>query len=252
MNRFIIPSTIMFLIIGAIILSISIILPSIYAEESYKGKGITITISKSCLMNGDKCLTYDKIKAYDNSDEKITGKIITKAGKTYREPTKFQNSYRFYNYDNQFRLIIDPPAQYDAHFQTIEIIPKLDSYYLKSQMRVNELKYADDMKATKSVRIMSTDRYVDSTCTHAVISAKNWKILLPDTINYLKNNCDPKSTSINTVKSVVKDLVQHDIGTSAKWKYDDFSKTVKDICSKQYGVCKDVQNKAVTTNGDVR
>lgn len=224
--------------------------------EANKGYALGIILSDTCIASvksgGKACPSYQDLVTLDSSVPSYSGSFKVIDGFYQRVPSKYPNSMGFYQYDPTFRIFVDPPKT--AKMPLITIEAQLPEYHMSDQFKVNEIKDGKliDSKATKSIRTYSTKRFVDSTCSFATITAANWKELLPDTINFMRNNCDPNQTLIQTIQNDIKILKVHDVSTSAKWKLDRFyADTIKN-CTKTYGACKTVDNRAVTTQSDKR
>lgn len=219
------------------------------AEQSFKGKVVGIVIEKSCLIS-DRCMNYSDIVDLDTTDPKYMGKFIEKNGDLTRQSTSKQNNYRWLEFQKDFTIVVDPPLKFRTQIPIITIVSQLDEFHIRGQEKVIEYKQTPDAKATMKVRSFSHTRYVDQTCTNAVITAKNWQKVLPDTINYLRGNCDPKHTQIETIGLDVGILTKHDIGTSSKNKLEKFYAHVLKECTKTRNACTSLENRAVTTMGD--
>lgn len=224
--------------------------------EANKGYALGIILSDTCISSvkaGSKtCPSYRELATLDSSVPAFSGTFKEVNGFYQRVPTKYPNSMGFYQYDPVFRIFVDPPKT--AKMPLITIETQLPEYHQSDQFKVNEIKDGKliDSKAIKSVRTYSIKRFVDSTCSFATITATNWKELLPDTINFMRNNCDPNQTQIKTIQNDIKVLKVHDVSTSAKWKLDKFyADTIKN-CTKSFQACKTVDNRAVTTQSDKR
>lgn len=219
------------------------------APYSFKGTAIGIIISKSCQIS-PTCLKYADIIDLDSSDPTYTGKFVMKNGDYSRQATSKQNNYKWLEFSPKFTVLIDPPLKFRDQIPLITIVPSLDEYHLEGQMAVHEYKPLSEAKSTQSIRSFSHTRYVDSTCTNAIITAKDWKKVLPDTIDYLRNGCDPKHTSINTITNDIKNLTKHDLATTNKNKLDKFYAHVLKECTKARNACTSIENRAITTMGD--
>ena len=222
--------------------------------EANKGYAIGIILSKSCIAlvkaGKDTCPSYKDLASIDNSIPEYSGPFAETNGYYHRVPPKFANNMGYYQYDPTFRVFVDPPQT--ARMPLITIETKIPEYHISGQFKINEIKdyTLKDSKATKSARSYSHTRYVDSTCSFASITAVNWKTVLPDTIHFMRSNCDPKQTQIDTITLDVKQLTKHDIATSSKYKLDQFYLDVIKNCTKSYGACKTVDNRQVTTTSD--
>lgn len=223
------------------------------AAPSYKGKVLGVVISKSCQLSPN-CVQYNDIIQYDNSNPKFSGGFIpdTKTGDIKRDSPKYKNQLGYYYTDKTFRVIIDPPVAIKGQIQLITILPQLEQYHTEAQKVVKEIKPTNETKATQKVREWSTQRYVDPNCSHGIISGKNWQVLLPDTINYMKNDCQESYTKITTISKEITPIKKHDIGTSAKAKLDKYYTMILKECIKARNLCTDITNPAVTIPGDAK
>ena len=211
---------------------------------------IGITISKSCLMS-DHCLKYRNIMYLDNSNKKQLGFFVEKNGDYSRQYTPRQNNAEWLRFSDQ-NVIVDPPSKVADRIRIIYVVPQLDEYHDTGQYVVKESKVTSDAKATQAVRVYSTNRSVDSHCNKAIITAKDWLVILPDTISYLQHDCDPKFTKIKTTVEIKTPITKHDISTSTKYKLDKFYDMVKQDCTKSRNACTTLDNKAVSTMGDTK
>lgn len=221
------------------IVAISILTQQAEAAQSYKGKAIGIIIEKSCLISS-KCLNYKDIVNLDNSNPVYAGKFTEKKGDLVRNCTSKQNNHQWLQFEKNFTIMVDPCLKFQNQIQTISIVTKLDEYHILGQEKVVEAKSTPDAKATMKVRTYSKDRYVDSTCTHSIITAKNWKVILPDTVNYLRSGCNPNYTKISTIVLDVKQLATHDISTSYKWKLQEQYDYIKKNCLHKRNACTEI------------
>lgn len=218
------------------ILSTPTILQSEAAQTNYKGKTVGIVISKSCLMSTN-CLNYSDIIHLDNSNPIYTGKFVEKDGDIVRKATSNQNNYKWLDFEKDFIIMVDPPLGMKTKIPLIEIIPQLDEYHLPGQMEIIEAKSAPDRTATQNIRAYAKNRYVDSSCTNAIITAKNWQVILPDTINYLRHDCDANQTQVQIVAVQLLQKTQHDITTSQKYKDEKQRAWIVANCLKSFGAC---------------
>lgn len=214
-------------------------------EERNKGYAIGIILSKTCITlvkaGKDRCPSYEELATLDNSIPAYSGTFKEVNGFYQRIPPKYPNTMGFYQYDPTFRVFVDPPKT--AKMPLITIEAQLQEYHIEGQFKINEIKdYSlKDSKATKSVRSYSHTRYVDPTCSFATITSENWKKVLPDTIHFMRSNCDPNQTQILTLGADIKHLKEHDITTTAKYKLEKLYDTIKKECLKEYGKCKQIQ-----------
>lgn len=151
---------------------------------------ITVDLSNQCLalikMNNTKeCPTYKTLAKHDNSNQVISGKIVTKNGFTYRETTKSTNHWTMYP-PGKLIVMIDPDYNALVHSKEITIVPSL--YYAESGQTVG----------SNHTMIVHTKRITNPSCTSAKIVYSEY--LLEDTINYLSSNCT--KTSFNEMEKV--------------------------------------------------
>ena len=202
------------------------------ATEFYKGHAIGIEISKSCQLS-DKCVKYSDISSLDNSDPRYFGKIGPDGKRVMSPYTDMYQALAF----GGFKVLVDPPSNTKLHMPVITIDTQLPAYFLDSQMKITDVSEPGMYHATKSIRSFSHTRYVNQSCTEAIITADNWQAVLPDTINYMRTGCDPKATKIDVVTNVIKDKVQHNISESYKKKLDNYYDYVKKNCLGSFGKC---------------
>jgi hypothetical protein len=209
--------------------------PVAYAAD-FNDRGVIIKISRSCEMI-PTCVSYSDLLPLDNSNQDWTGKL-DENGK--RKPTQYKNSHYLYINDNAYRIFIDAPVQYEKFYPVIEIVPRLDEFHIPSLGHgfITEYKVTSDALASAQLRSYAHTRYMEPSCGYAVISAKFWHALLPDTISYMRNYCDEKHTNFKTITIESKPLTIHDIATSAKYKLEKEYDYIIKNCTKDYGACK--------------
>lgn len=180
---------------------------------------VGISLSKTCIGQilsniTVTCPSYEYLieQGYDQSS-KYSGKFVIKKDFLQREYIKIRNEGVYYLNQKNITLV-DPSYLLSLKINTIIIEPKIPSYLLKS-----------DMIKQNNTRTIHKERYVNPQCTQATISSENWKITLPDTINYLRNNCQGELS--NTKYRIIDNTTNTDITTSQKYKEDKFKQDVK-------------------------
>lgn len=203
-------------------------LPSIYnTAEATLSDDIGVVLSNSCIAmiraNMTGCPTYEEILFLfpDNTDRYFSGDFVYEDGYLQREKPKFDNAYRYYNYDNEKRFWVDPSSRVQENIKLIIIEPRLDEYKIGNQIITNS-----------SVQV-GHDRYVDG-CKIARISAANWQVLLGDTIHYMGNNCGSEFTGFEEIKTKTWERTLHDITTSYKYQLEQWLKKAIADCGKNY------------------
>ena len=229
-------------------------------------KIIGVDLSQGCITQikanlTTDCPTYLDLRSLDSSKQEISGYFKKENGYYERDNPILQNSWRFYDKDPTPRIIIDPPNGMGERIRLITIQDNFDTYLLpdstvmkQNYVILNNTSTYDGWgnstnysKLDKSVqiqawdntasRIIYHDRYVDEYCKHAVINADKWLMLLPDTIDYMRNNCDESHTSFNHKEIVIQNLTNHDITTSQKYKDEQRLKYIKEFCIFKYKAC---------------
>lgn len=211
-------------------------------NPAFRSDIVGITLSKTSIAliknNSTTIPSYEKLieLGYDNS-KPISGKFIFKNGYLQREFTKANNELVYY-LNNKNLTIVDPSEKLSKKIKIIIIEPSLKSYFLKSEMT-----------KTDNTRIIHKDRFVNTTCTIATVSSSNILITLPDTIQYLQNNC---SGELKDTKDIIIDNVtKTDISTSQKYKEDKWKQETKsNYKTSKIGSNDNSTNKSVTEDKD--
>ena len=224
-------------------------------------KMIGVELSQSCIVQiknniPTECPSYLDLRQVDSSRQEISGYFKKENGYYFRDTPALLFSWRFYDHDPAIRVIVDPPNGMSERIRTITIQDNFDVYFLpdSQKMKQNYIilnNTRDDNSTFSSIektnpvqvwddtasRVIYHDRYVDKTCKHAVINAEKWKMLLPDTIDYMRNNCDESHTSFNHKEVVVQQLTPQDITTSQKYKDEQRLKWIKEFCIFKFKAC---------------
>ena len=232
-----IPVRLSFLIAIAVIV-FTITTTQAEAAPSYKGKVLGIVISKSCQLS-PSCVQYNDILSYDNSNPGYSGGFgpDPKTGDIKRMTPKYKNELGFYYTDKTFRVMIDPPATIKGQIQLITILPQLQEFHDTSQKKIAEYRINNDTKPTEKIREWSTQRSVNDNCMAAMISGRNWQTLLPDTIEYMRHDCDPDHTKVSTIQTELIPLTKQDISTSYKSKDQKWRDYIIHNCTKSRNAC---------------
>lgn len=226
-----------------ILVSSLVIAPGLQAHgESYKGRMIGIVIEKTALMSGK--IHYKDIIPLDSSNKKISGDFVKVGDDLRRANSPYKKTFEYYRFSSDYIIFVDPPAHTRDKLPLITIVSNLDEFRLKGQYDLIELGKpynTKDSKATQQGRPFSHTRYVDSTCTNAIITAKNWQAVLPDTINFMREGCSPNATGLKTLSVEIKPLTKHNYGDSYKAKLDSWIKKIKQECLTKYQACKEME-----------
>lgn len=189
-------------------------------DQSSIVKLIGIEYSKTCIIliqNGNTdCPPLNTIQQLDSSNQEISGMLVSDPVKC-REKSKYDESYKWYQFDSQPRIIVCPHDDMAQRIKMIIIVNNLDTYLTNSQMK----KIGDQREVSKY-------RFVDANCKNAVIGANTWKETLPDTIQFMRYNCDEKFTNYQTIFTIDDPVTEQNIATSFKYKHDTWEETVKE------------------------
>jgi len=211
-------------------------------DNSNLVKKIGVKLSNTCitaLKNNvtNPCnVSYKNLVILDSSNTDISGKFNTDDnGFFHRGKPQMQDSHRWYDLDNELRLFVDPPREMETRIKMIEISPNFNTYTLNSdKIQHEEYEYKDfeifsilkNQTETISVRVLVQepgrilfhDRYIDDYCRKSIISSDNWKFLLLDTINHMRNNCSESSTSFNNTEFIPTIKTEYNPEDSPSWK----------------------------------
>lgn len=231
-------------------------------DLSHLVKRIGIVNSKVCItMNqagiNSTCPTYKDLIILDSSITEISGKFTTDDnGYFHRAQSSTPYSYKYYYNDDQLRIFIDPPAEMINRIKLIEIRPNFDTYLDKANpVQKQEFGFYDyivnktigNVTQSETIqvrnqtqefgRIIYHDRYANAGCTLIIINADKLQMLIADTINYVRNNCDDKHTHFTTQEIIPINATAQDITSTQKYKDDQRLKFIKEHCIFVYGSC---------------
>lgn len=184
-------------------------------------KLIGIDISKTCetlLKNNIEttCPGYDLLRQLDSSNTVVSGDWINPDGFVKRDTSPYENSWRWYDHDKQIRIIVDPPLGMSDRIKMITITNNFNVYFTP-----------DDLKMDNNTRKWHEGRYVDA-CKNAVVSSDSWKKWLPDTIHYLRTNC--QITGLEELQIEIIEKTEIDITTSPNYQYEQWMINAKEEC----------------------
>lgn len=210
-------------------------------------KKIGIVNSQVCItMNqagiNSTCPTYKDIITLDSSITDISGKFTTDDdGYFHRAEPKNPLLYRFYDTDSQLRLFVDPSIDESVRMKIIEIAPNFDTYYDRANMleyaTVNYTDSIGDFTKIEQHQVVYHDRFVDKRCQHAIINANVWEILLPDTIHFMRNNCDDGFTGYITKELILINSTEYNAADSPAYQELKRLDDIEKFCIFKYKAC---------------
>jgi len=185
-----------------------------------------ITMIKNNLTT--KCPTYEELLSVfsDTSNRKISGDFVVKDGYLHRDFTPIHNQFEYYRTETKELMFIDPPSDMLKLIKLIVIEPSITEYKI------------DGQTITNNTLLFGTARSENSDCSEVKISAVDWYVLLGDTVNYVKHNCDKAFTNYDTIKKKSWPRTIHDITTTYKYQYDLWLKNAIEECGKNYCIPK--------------
>ena len=194
---------------------------------------VGIVLSQTCqtLIKNNlstTCPTYEILEQLDTSEKKVSGSFEYVNGFYQRGPSPYVNSHLWYAFDSSdtWRIFVDPPREYLSRVKLITIENNFDLYYNRA-----------DNQIVNHTIIQYHDRFVSSGCWTSTINSDIWLNLLPDTMYYMRNDCNPDFTGFDHVKKIYMNKTEMDISTSYKWQYDKWLADVKKNCIFEYGKC---------------
>lgn len=148
---------------------------------------IGIQLSQTCLVMEkynitSHCLTYDKIKKFDNTNPLFAGKWESKPY-YHRDKPRVMNHYNFN--PNKFIIMADPNPDFTTRARMIIV---WDSNFTWTD---------SNGTSSKGIIKVNINRYVDN-CETATVAPNLW--LINDTIHYLESDCN--KTKYNDTKII--------------------------------------------------
>lgn len=190
-----------------------------------------IVLSNTCITmiknNLDSnCPTYEELNTIfpDTSNRQVSGDFVFKDGYFQRDITSMKNHLNYYSFQDRVVTWIDPPGDILNNIHVITIETSLPEY------KIEKLSHSLDHNTI----YLGHDRHVDTRCNKASITATDWLFLTGDTMRFMSNDCDPKFTTFDHVKTVLQEKTEFDISTSYKWKLDSWLAEIKETCR---GLC---------------
>jgi len=215
-SRFIYP-IILLAVIGVMIV------PAYAYPES-----LGIQLSNSCLTMirhniTTNCPTYEEILVIfpDTSNHRMSGGFDYSDDGVYeRQPTKIKGHYKFYEFETEKILWIDPPGdmRFRSTMKMIIIEPSLPEYKT-TQTTID-----------KQMLEIGHGRWNDILCKNVTMGAEDWLFLLGDTLWYMDHNCNHAYTNFDNTKELYFKGQEYDNTTSYKYKLDKYIAEAKERC----------------------
>ena len=225
----------------------------------YKKIGIELdnTIITMIKNDANPPLTYKNLITLDSSNTDVSGKFVTDDnGYFHRAEPPMTNSWRYYDFDAELRIFVDPPKGMGDKIRMITIQQNFDTYFdpidmtvhdefeiitgnmtetLGNQTRIVTFEIRNQTESFGTV--LFHDRFVDKKCQNAVINADKIDILLADTINLMRNDCDRSHTSFEEREVIYKNTTDIDLSTSPNWLFQQEMKRISEFCIFKFRAC---------------
>jgi hypothetical protein len=220
----VVSPTDVFVIIAALFL---LTIPAYAEEHLLSDKMVGIRLSNTCitlLKNNltTNCPSYSDLLSLDSSNRQISGDFVTENGFLKRTNPKYENHWKFYSLKDDYVIFIDPPTDIFGRIKIITITPQLTFFSptLESGSVQDRL-------------ILKFGRFVNESCDNATITAVGWLELLPDTIFYMRKNCEPTMTKYELSETITKERHKPDITTSPNKQYEFWVKEMLERCKQR-------------------
>lgn len=205
---------------------------------------VGLSISKTCvtLLRNDiptNCPSYADLINLDSSNTDVSGEFVTEDdGWFHRGPSSYEESWRWYDYDDKIRLILDPPLTMSSRIPMVTIENNFGVYFAAGDHTINPVTLGNGIDSvgtySDSKRTYHSSRHIDR-CVEAVISADKWTTMLTDTIVMLRTGC--VNTTVQDRFEEYIPRTEIDITTSPNWQYSQWVDAAKNSCKticKQY------------------
>ena len=195
-------------------------------------KLIGVDIARSChmLLEDDSaettCPPIGELMQLDSSVPHVTGAFVSENGTSswHREPSEYEESWRWYDTDDQIRIIVAPPPGMADRIPMITITNNLGVYFT-----------ATDMKLHNNTRTWHQDVYVEK-CMTATVNADTWKESVPYLIWSMRQGCTDDLLETHSEVIVPAEI---DLEASPSWQYAKWLEGIKSgECAASYGACK--------------
>ena len=227
--------------------------------EATPNQFITIEISKTCLyslfQNNTRCPSYADILYLDSSLPIISGQFQENdQGFLERQPPQLRNFWKYFDLENQTRIVVDPSYEMYTRGQNIHLVLNTDSFvFYSASSPANTPSFSNTTASsftsatTPTKNTQNTAFLIDNdmisppqNCKTMYINAENWKIYLENAINYFKSNCDPKLSLYDPTPRHIPKKSNIDIITSPNYQYSQQIKRIIDNCIFKYGSCSEL------------
>lgn len=157
----------------------------VYQNSIIRDHGLTkilgVDLSKVCqimIKNNltSACPTYEEMISLDGSDYR-SGSFKVIDGMFQRDKPLVQNDQRLYDFEKEYKIILDPSGNLKGSIRMITIELNFGTYLT-----------VGDYDKTNNTRTINHDLYVDN-CKNATISAETWLKTLPAVIHFMRNGC---------------------------------------------------------------
>ena len=248
-TRTAIPPTMWQILIIISLASVSFI-TSEYAHAE-KNQFITISLSKTCekllQLNSTVCPSYQELISYDNSIPFLLGEFEIQDGLYKRQPSIFVQPEHYFNQEDKWRIVIDPPINLYGVSKNIHIQNNFDSFMRFGHLDPNHNILSDN--TNKSIDIYYTkthsyhvhnDYYIDNRCKNIYLNALTWFAYLDDLITVLKDDCENPLIPTNNTMTISIPHTNIDITTSRYYQDQQRLEYIKENCLQSFASCQEI------------
>ena len=216
-----------------------------------KNQFITISISKACekllQLNSTVCPSYDELLEYDNSIPFLLGEFKIQDGILKRQASNFVQPEHYFNQEDRWRIIIDPPINLYGVSKNIHIQNNFDSFMRFGHLDPNHNILSDN--TNKSIDIYYTkthsyhvynDYYIDDRCKDVYLNALTWFAYIDDLITVLKDDCENVPIPVNNTMTISIPHTDIDISTSRYYQDQQRLEYIKENCLQSFASCQEI------------
>ena len=217
-----------------------------------KNQFITISLSQTCekllQLNSTVCPSYQELISYDTSIPFLMGEFQLQDGLYKRQPSIFVQPEHYFNQEDKWRIIIDPPINMYGVSKNIHIQNNFDSFLRFGHLDPNHSILFDNA-TDESIDIYYTkthsyhvhdDYYIDNRCKNIYLNALTWFAYIDDLITVLKDDCENALIPTNNTRTISIPHTNIDITTSRHYQDQQRLEYIKENCLQSFASCQEI------------
>jgi hypothetical protein len=169
---------------------------------------VNIILSGTCLQlieneSSTKCPTYRELhEAFDNTIPAVSGEFIDKGYDIFREPSKYQNHWKFYEQIPWFKVItVDPDVEMQN--RGITIVVQSRNFEFVENMGLHDK--SPSINSTLHERYVWSNIKVNRECNHAITSPD--LEMIGKAVHHFLSKCDSELDNKRTIS-----MLPHELG----------------------------------------